>query len=146
MILSHVPDSLSTMTSKPCFEADHLLHAATPFTRTDESELSDPPSGLDDYDFDLGANFSHMTIKSPLSAKAIRMGNSESTPSSLKHPRPDDNDEDSDCSASHSDSSDNDIKTSTLPVRKKFKFCKTHYSPLELVPNEVSEQQDLTPP
>jgi hypothetical protein len=156
------------MASKPFSNTNHFFRAVTPFTLTDDSGLSEPPSDLDDHDFDLGANFSNMaiksppsakninrspssrTIKTPPSAKTIRMGNEQSAPSSMKRQRPVYADEDSDGSASHTESSDDDIRDSRLPMRKRVKFCRTHCSPLELIPNEVSTYhqylESLSPP
>lgn len=101
-----------------------------------ESDLSDPPSDLDDYEFDLDANFYKMAIKSPPSIETSRIGNRASR---LKRPRPShDTDREDTSVSSGSDDDDDDLRGNGPPGPKRFRFWRSHYSRLELIPNEVS--------
>jgi hypothetical protein len=112
------------------------------FASAHESDLSDPPSDLDDYEFDLDANFHKMAIKSPSSIKTSRMDPT----SRLKRPRsPHDTDHDDTSVSSPSDYDDTARRNGQLGP-KRFRLWRTQYSPLELIPNEVSTQWHGTLP
>lgn len=87
--------SSSIMAAAPSKPA---CRSSRPKTPAEDSDLSDPPSDLDDYDYDSGTNFSTTTIKSPPPRKTSKMGAASSSVNQRRH----------------------------------------RYSPLELLPNEVS--------